>query len=158
MRFNSRFTIDSSTECWNWDNKIVNGTNLYGRFYYNDVRYAAHVFSYMIYVGDIMEESDTDHLCRNTKCVNPKHLENVSELENIRRSRGVFNSDPNFCPNGHEYSVTGMDNRIDSIRCSECRRIKIRKQNWKKLGFSEEEIKFKEASAVSRINKKKRKI
>lgn len=158
-RFKSRYEVDTSTGCWNWDNKIVNGTNLYGRFMYGGHRYSAHVFSYMIHVKEIELNSkfDTDHLCRNTKCVNPEHLEYVSELENIRRGKGIFNSDPDRCPNGHLYSEVGMDGRSDSTRCSECRRIKIRKQQWKRAGFSEEEILEKENAFTSRKNRKESK-
>lgn len=46
----------------------------------------AHRFSYSIHVGEIPERLHLDHLCRNRGCVNPDHLEPVTQQENMARS------------------------------------------------------------------------
>lgn len=46
----------------------------------------AHILYYRKYKGDIPEGCEIDHLCRNTSCVNPDHLEAVSHAINIQRS------------------------------------------------------------------------
>lgn len=45
----------------------------------------AHRVSYAIVHGKIPDGFVIDHLCRNTKCVNPDHLEAVTQRENIAR-------------------------------------------------------------------------
>jgi len=45
----------------------------------------AHRVAYQEWVGPLEAEMTIDHLCGNTKCVNYKHLEQVTRAENIRR-------------------------------------------------------------------------
>lgn len=45
----------------------------------------AHRISYRLHVGDIPDGMVVDHLCRHTSCVNPAHLEVVTQRENVRR-------------------------------------------------------------------------
>jgi hypothetical protein len=47
----------------------------------------AHRFAYLEFVGPIPDGLVLDHLCRNKKCVNPDHLEPVTNAENLRRGR-----------------------------------------------------------------------
>jgi hypothetical protein len=46
----------------------------------------AHVVMYERHVGLVPDGLELDHLCRNTSCVNPSHLEPVTHAENMRRS------------------------------------------------------------------------
>jgi hypothetical protein len=40
---------------------------------------------YERHIGPIPEGLQLDHLCRNRACINPAHLEPVTNLENLRR-------------------------------------------------------------------------
>ena len=52
----------------------------------------AHRVYYERYRGPIPENMVIDHLCRNTACVNPDHMEVVTQTENIQRgSRAILN-------------------------------------------------------------------
>src|SRR5579862_2596977 len=88
-RFEDHYTVDPETGCWNW-----NGT--LNRKGYGQIASAignsgnlAHRASYVRAKGLIPAGMTTDHLCRNRRCVNPEHLELVTNTENIRRGSGT---------------------------------------------------------------------
>jgi hypothetical protein len=56
----------------------------YGRVYWHDRKRMVHRVAYELTHGPIAG-LQVDHLCRNTSCYNPHHLEAVSQQENIRR-------------------------------------------------------------------------
>jgi hypothetical protein len=70
----------------------------------------AHRVAYELFVGPIPPGLTIDHLCRNTKCTNPVHLEVVTDDENRRRSpaqaaatreRAAQQRSATHCKNGH---------------------------------------------------------
>jgi hypothetical protein len=73
------YEVDQVTGCWNWLLGLSSGR------YGNRNNIAAHRRYYETYKGAIPEGLEIDHLCFNTKCVNPDHLEAVTQQENIRR-------------------------------------------------------------------------
>jgi hypothetical protein len=78
------------TPCWVWKG-FTNGhpTRPYGRSSWAGHRTTAHRAFYERYVGAVPPGMDLDHLCRNTLCVNPEHLEPVSRSKNLRRGAGT---------------------------------------------------------------------
>lgn len=48
---------------------------------------SAHVVAYIEAKGEIPAGREIDHTCRTQLCINPDHLEAVTHLENVRRSR-----------------------------------------------------------------------
>jgi hypothetical protein len=46
-----------------------------------------HRVVYELYFGEIQDGLEVDHTCRNTKCINPGHLDAVTKLENNRRKK-----------------------------------------------------------------------
>jgi hypothetical protein len=73
-------------------------------------------------VGPIDKGLVLDHLCRVTQCVNPAHLEPVTQQENVRRgdSPAARRGRRTHCQNGHEFSEanTYIDN--GGRRCRIC--------------------------------------
>ncbi len=67
--------------CWEWTAWITDKG--YGQFQYGGRMMGAHRFSYQLVKGEILHT--IDHLCRNRRCVNPNHLEDVTQKENVRR-------------------------------------------------------------------------
>lgn len=85
--FEARYIHGAPDECWLWIGpKTTTKYIQYGRFYFKGKLVSAHRFSYQQFVGPIPEGMHLDHLCRVPLCVNPAHLEPVTNLENIRRS------------------------------------------------------------------------
>lgn len=70
--------------CWEW--QAYCGPNGYGQFRWDGRGLYAHIFGYELGHGRVPNGMEVDHLCRNTICCNPDHLEAVTHRENQRRS------------------------------------------------------------------------
>lgn len=71
------------TRCWEWDG--CHDRKGYGRCQWRRTHTGAHRVVYALLVESIANGMELDHLCRNTGCVNPDHLEPVTKAENRRR-------------------------------------------------------------------------
>lgn len=101
-RFRENFHVAESG-CWLWGGGLTYG---YGRFTLNGRRTHAHRASYELHVGPIPVGLTLDHLCRVRNCVNPAHLEPVTNGENVLRGVSVpaSNARKTHCKYGHEFT------------------------------------------------------
>lgn len=104
-RFKEKYKVNETTGCWEWQA----GKNRkwgYGTFRVKGYRTKkAHRFSHEFFKGPIPAGLTIDHLCRNKGCVNPDHLEAVTNRENSLRSDNIAgrNARKTHCPKGHPY-------------------------------------------------------
>jgi hypothetical protein len=87
--------VRKTETCWLWLGAKRGGMtkdSRYGGILYQGKYIYAHRFSYEISIGKIPNGLTIDHLCRNTLCVNPSHLEPVTIQENIRRRPKIIRS------------------------------------------------------------------
>lgn len=111
-------------KCWNWKGNI--GVNGYGVFFYHGKSYKAHQVSYRIFIGEVGNGLVLDHLCRNTKCVNPSHLEAVTQKENILRGTGApsKNAAKTKCKHGHRLTEENTYHTPSNPTWRECKKCK----------------------------------
>ena len=123
-RILNSISVNENTGCWEWTGTLDQCG--YGR----DVRWGghrerAHRILYRIFVGDIPEGAQLDHLCRVRHCVNPEHLEAVSQQENIRRGMtgklNHHNAHKTHCSRGHGFTDSNTYIRPNGGRmCKRC--------------------------------------
>lgn len=114
--------IVGESGCWNWQGHI--STSGYGRIGTDYV----HRLAYQHTFGPIAKGLHIDHLCRNTRCCNPAHLEAVTPRENQRR--GVGHGSETHCPQGHPYDDENTYRPARGGRmCRACKRDRDRRRH-----------------------------
>lgn len=86
------YIIDKKTGCWVWQgSKVYSGPKRvpYGRKTYRGTKVMAHRYYWEVDNGPIAEGTEIDHLCTNTLCVNPNHLDIVNHTKNVRRGNNT---------------------------------------------------------------------
>lgn len=112
--------------CWEWQGSLDRYG--YGRIWVNQKWVIAHRYFFKAHKGHL--PSCLDHLCRNRACVNPDHLEPVTNKVNVLRGENFAakNARKTHCKNGHPYSKENTWFRKTGARvCRECDRNRHKK-------------------------------
>jgi len=118
--------VQKSDTCWVW----VAAKDGKGYGYFGSRKgetRLAHRLSWELTRGPIPAGLHIDHLCRNTSCVNPAHLEPVTPRENILR--GIRRQPDDQCRRGHEFTPENTVPLAGSGRktCRTCKRERERR-------------------------------
>lgn len=122
--------VDKTDACWLWRGNL--NPYGYGRFYSTTfTSNLAHRVSCELANGPIPAGLVIDHLCQQRSCVNPAHLEAVTQAVNVSRQR-FFNGRAarTHCPQGHPYSEGNLYVRPGGSGrgCRVCRVDAVKKQ------------------------------
>lgn len=127
-RFLGKIEIDEKG-CWNWTDYL--DKKGYGRIWIKGDKPLIHRFIYEYYYGTISQILQINHKCKNKKCCNPTHLEEVTAKVNVNYSRKehmvglekriTANSRKTHCIRGHPLTPENLyyakDRRICKICC-----------------------------------------
>ena len=126
--------VDKTKICWNWTAGCFGSSGEYGCFYKTGGRVAvgAHRWSYENLIGPIPDGLVLDHLCRNTKCVRPDHLEPVTHRTNILRGEGLAarQAVQTQCKRGHSLQDAFIL-KGDRRDCRACRKIRNDRRSYR---------------------------
>lgn len=111
--------------CWEWQGSC--NAKGYGWFWADGKNHRAHRWAYEHYVGPVPEGLQLDHLCRNTKCVRPSHLEPVTGAVNEQRKA---EANPT-CRRGHDAEYQRRRKTDGKRYCAICANASY----WKRKGF-----------------------
>jgi hypothetical protein len=98
------YEVDDATGCWIWlKGKATDG---YGQTWQHGRNIRAHRLYYERFKGSIPSGLVLDHLCRVKLCVNPDHLEAVTNGENVLRGEAIAarRARQTHCQHGHEFT------------------------------------------------------
>jgi hypothetical protein len=137
--------VDKSGDCWLWLGSL--NEEGYGKFHSGRSCVRAHRYAYKLLVGPIPPGLNLDHLCHtrdescrlgnecpHRRCVNPAHLEPVTQRENVHRSplaRSVEAAAASIrnrthCPRNHPYDEANTGWRKSGHRyCRACNRERV---------------------------------
>lgn len=113
--------VDASGDCWQWVGRYVPaGYGMLGNEF-------AHRLAWVLFVGPIPDDMVVDHMCRNRGCVNPDHLQVVTQATNLAQSPATT-AGRHRCRNGHPFTSenTYVINCGDGSVRRKCRTCQLR--------------------------------
>lgn len=135
--------------CWLWT-KHINASG-YGVFSKRGRLELAHRTAYGLVVGDVPPGLQLDHLCRVRHCVNPDHLEPVTNAENVKRGVSPFaeKARQTHCKRGHVFDESNTyrsPDRPHTRRCRTCVR------DYQRVAMARKRRALREAALVETGN------
>lgn len=142
-KYQQRIRINESTNCWEWIGAMR--ADGYGMAWVIEQKkqLRAHRVVYELLVHKIDGKKVIDHLCRNKRCVNPSHLEEVTSKENTLRgvSTVVSKNKQTHCVHGHELSGTNLyiHKQRGTRHCRQCSKelSALRREGKRNTGLCE---------------------
>ena len=110
--------VDKTYGCWIWAGS--KGPDGYGRTSQGAL---AHVAIWEQECGPIELIHNLDHICRRRDCVNPAHLEPVTQSENLKRRAWRYRRKRKKCPVGHDLAYVGRLTPEGGRICRVCSRV-----------------------------------
>lgn len=116
--------IYKTQHCWFWLGCC--DRDGYGVLRIKKKNYRAHRYFYEKEKGFIEEKKQLDHLCSMRNCVNPEHLQPVTNAENWLRgnSPSRLAKDRTHCKSGHKLVVVQSNGKRGCKICRNSRRRK----------------------------------
>ena len=129
-RLSDKISPEPNSGCWLWTGAL--STRGYARIWHQGQMRQAHRIMYEMTRGSIPNPLVIDHLCRVRHCVNPDHMEVVTNRENLLRGVGITakNYRKTHCIRGHifNYENTVILPSKPTVRhCRKCKNLHWRR-------------------------------
>lgn len=138
-RFWSKVDRRGPEECWPWTGPVHKRG--YGKITDDRTTLLAHRVAFSMESGRIKSDLIVDHICNNPICVNPGHLQMITQRRNVMRGKGLAaeNARKTHCKNGHPLSGENLvlirqKNGRNERRCRTCSRETGRRHDAKRRG------------------------
>lgn len=128
--------VQKTESCWIWLGARCQGYGSFSPASYRSIQ--AYRWAYEYFRGPVPSGMQLDHLCRNRLCVNPDHLEVVTQKTNVLRGNAppAINARKTHCKHGHEFTAENTYHRKDS-KGRKCKTCIARYNNSKGVNMSE---------------------
>jgi hypothetical protein len=133
-------------ECWPWTGNVNTSRAGHGVAYIGNERsMSAARAVYQLSIRPLERHEVIDHLCRNPLCVNPAHLEPVTQAVNVQRGRVreanlARAAAITHCPQGHEYTpdntywYQAKNRKAPARHCKTCAREANQRSRQRRKG------------------------
>lgn len=133
-RFDAAYDL-APNGCWTWTSKKDGGG--YAVLSIGRQNHLAHRWAYETFVRPIPDGLVVDHLCRNRACVNPAHMDLVTNRENVLRgmSPSAVIRRQGVCKRGHQmvgHNVYVPPSKPQHQQCRTCRATRAREAHARK--------------------------
>lgn len=132
----SEKSVATDSGCVEWTAAI--SMDGYGKAWFDKGQVPAHRLAYSTFVGPLVPGLVIDHLCRNRKCINPDHLEQVTLRENcirgVSKHMDAFRS--GVCMHGHKRTTENTRVLRGRMTCRVCDARRQRDSKARKLANS----------------------
>ena len=123
---------EPNSGCWLWIGYQT--PRQYGRILVDGHSRFAHRIAYALWKGPLTPDLTIDHLCRVHSCVNPAHLELVTQRENVLRgnAKAALLAQQTHCQHGHplegEFIYRRKNRRICRVCCNAYHRVRYHRR------------------------------
>ena len=126
--FKSRVQVNEASGCHEWTGKL--SADGYGHVIRKSGTRQAHRVALVLRGVDVPLDAVVDHLCRNRRCVNPKHLEVTDIRTNTMRGASPIGAsiraiETGVCRRGHDVRVVGFHSSGRFRTCAQCGRDRV---------------------------------
>ncbi len=120
-RFEAMALPEPTSGCWLWMGALSNVG--YGQFRLDGKTVLAHRVAVILDGRELPPGLTVDHRCSQRRCVNPRHLDVVTQRENTLRSSGptATHAKQDACLRGHAYTEENTIRRPKGRECRTCR-------------------------------------
>jgi hypothetical protein len=126
---------DDTERCWEWRGGL--NKSGYGYVTIRGKRWLVHRYVYQEMVGLLTDGLAILHKCDNTRCCNPRHLEEGTRTQNQQdmqargRSKARHWGKGGFCVNGHPWAENEIINKRHRV-CRSCKNDDQRRRRARK--------------------------